>query len=301
MDWQQEVTQTEDTLDEVHNIFADRVYVFTPNNDIIDLPKGATVLDFAYHVHSEVGHRCRGAKVNNAIVNLTYQLNTGEYVEILTRKQSQPSRDWLNPHLGFVKTARAKAKINSWFRKQEQDQLKIKSPVEVTQPVEKALPEIPAIPTVIPQKPTDIEIQGVDNLLTHIANCCQPIPGDAIIGYITQGRGISIHCQDCFNILRLKKAKSERLVEVNWGAAANERYPINLIIEAYNRHNLIKDISNIVANENISIVGLNANVSKKDNIAYVNLTVEIENLPSLDKIITKIKQLPNVLEVKRSS
>ena len=296
MDWQQEVTQTEDSLDEVHNIFADRVYVFTPNNDIIDLPRGASVLDFAYHVHSEVGHRCRGAKVNNSIVNLTYQLKTGESVEILTRKQPSPSRDWLNPHLGFVKTARAKAKINSWFRKQEDDKsLKIKSSIEVIKPVEKIVPKIP----IISKKPTNIEIQGVDNLLTHIANCCQPIPGDTIIGYITQGRGISIHREDCFNIVRIKKAKSERLVEVNWGTMANNRYPVNLIIEAYNRHNLIKDISNIIANENISLMGLNANVSKKDNIAYINLTVEIESLSSLDNIIMKIKQLSNVLKIKR--
>ncbi len=350
MDWQKEVSDTKNELNKIHNIFDDHIYVFTPDNDIIDLPKGATVLDFAYHIHSEVGHRCKGVKVDNKIVNLTYQPKTGELIEILTSKQAQPSRDWLNPHLGFLKTPRAKAKVHHWFKKQDYEihvnlgqelldkklrrhslknininnlankfnfknsddlfaalgcgDIKVGSIVNSTQLESKTLTEKTEIPTTaqtssISSKSSEIEIQGIDNLLTHIANCCQPIPGDQIIGYITQNRGVSVHRQDCFNILRARETKSERLIDVNWGINTTNQYTRNLVIKAFDRYGLVKDISNIIANENTSIVRLNANTNKKDSIARIELTIEIVNLALLDHIVTKIKQLSDVLEIKR--
>ncbi|MCK4608932.1 MAG: bifunctional (p)ppGpp synthetase/guanosine-3',5'-bis(diphosphate) 3'-pyrophosphohydrolase, partial [Gammaproteobacteria bacterium] len=350
MAWQKEVTATDDALDEVQNIFDDRIYVFTPGNDIIEMAKSATVLDFAYHIHSEVGHRCRGAKVDANIVNLSYQLKTGETIEILTNKQPHPSRDWLNPHLGFLKTSRAKAKVHSWFKKQDHDknvafgqdllekelkrlglkninignlanQLKFKTNEDMfaalgggelkttsiigliertTTPATDNETKKPATSAPLTTKTTDIEIQGVDNLLTHLANCCQPIPGDAIIGYITQGRGISIHRQDCSNIVSTKKMHPERLIEIDWGMAASHNYPVNLVIEAFDGHGLVNNISNILSHEAIAIIGLNANVNKKDHMAYVNLSLEIENLALLDQIVAKLKQLPEITKINRA-
>jgi GTP pyrophosphokinase len=350
MDWQKEVTDSKGELNKIHNIFDDRIYVFTPDNEIIDLPKGATVLDFAYHIHSEIGHRCKGAKVNNKIVNLTYQPKTGDLIEILTSNQPHPSHDWLNPHLKFLKTPKARAKIHHWFKKQDREKhinlgqeilekefrrhslvninisslankfnfknsddlfaalgcgdIKIGSIVNTMQPDSKISTEQTEILTTVQtsslsNQSSEIQIQGIDNLLTHIANCCQPIPGDQIIGYITQNRGLSIHRQDCFNILRAKEIKPERLINVNWGANTTNRYMRNLVIKAFDRHGLVKDISNIIANENTPIVRLNAKTSKKDSIAHIELTIEIANLAILDHIVTKIKQLSDVLEIKK--
>ncbi len=269
MDWQQEITQIEDSIDEVQKIFSDRIYVFTPMGDIIDLPQGATVLDFAYQIHSEVGHRCRGAKVDGAIVNLTHCLESGNSVKILTRKESRPSRDWLNPRLGFLNSSRTRTKVRNWFRKQDFEKnivlgqrllekelrrlrikninitdaarklgfkisdelfaalghggIKINSIIHLLeQNLETSVPKA-EIPTLAParsipsKKFSSIEILGVDNLLTHLANCCHPVPGDPIAGYITRGRGVSIHHRNCFNILRAGKQKPERLVDVHWG------------------------------------------------------------------------------------
>jgi GTP pyrophosphokinase len=350
MDWQQEVTQSEDKLNEVNKIFEDRVYVFTPNGDIIDLPQGATPLDFAYQIHSEIGHRCRGAKINGKIVQLTYQLQTGDQVDIITTKIGAPSRDWLNPHLGFIITSRAKSKIHAWFKKQDYDKnvelgqnildrefkrlglrnininniasqfnyknsddffaaiavgyIKLGSIInqislEQKNDEEQLVGKIETKASKV--KPTDIKISGVGNLLTHIANCCHPIPGDPIIGYITQGRGVSIHRQDCPNVIHANPSQQDRLIEVSWGTKTATGYPVDLVIAAYDRPGLIKDISNIIANEKISLVGLNTTTDKSEGMAYTSLTIEINNLDALSKITNKINQLTNVIEVKRKT
>lgn len=350
MDWQKEVTKTEDPLAEINRIFKDRVYVFTPDGDIIDLPQGATPLDFAYHIHSEVGHRCRGAKVNDFIVTLTYPLKTGERIEIITTKQPRPSRDWINPHLGFLKTSRAKAKVRQWFKKQDYEQhvadgqdalerefrrlglkninindlagklnyktsdvllaaigrgeIKLSSITNLVQrettpaPKEEFQVTLPKTAE-IRKKPTDVEIHGVGNLLTRIANCCRPIPGEAIIGYITRGQGVSIHRQNCGNILRVHKTNPEKLIEVSWGEKHIGKYPINLIIEAFDRPGLVKDITDVLAGERVFMTGLNCGTNKKDRTAYINLTIEIDSLELLNSISTKISQLPNVSNVRR--
>ncbi|MCK4869667.1 MAG: GTP diphosphokinase [Gammaproteobacteria bacterium] len=350
MAWQKEVTATEDKLDDVHKIFEDRVYVFTPSGEVIDLPTGATPLDFAYHIHSEVGHRCRGAKINNHIVNLTYKLRTGDRVEIITTKQGRPSRDWLNPHLGFIKTSKAKAKIHQWFKKQNYDknitegqeqlekefkrlglkninishiasslhhkkpeemyaaiatgEIKLSAVINLIQRQDRQAKEDTAPPQVVQpttdNKPSDIEIQGIGSLLTTIAKCCSPIPGDDIIGYITQGRGVSIHKKECPNILRAQNIRAEKLVEVNWGTKSAAKYPVNLAIIAYDRAGLIKDISNLIANEKLNLIGLTSNVDRQEHLATIHLTIEIDGLNSLSKITTKISQLANIIEIKRN-
>lgn len=348
MDWQQEVTQTDETS-ELQEVFADRVYVFTPQGDIIDLAQGATALDFAYQVHSEVGHRCRGAKVGGNIANLTHQLQTGDVVEILTGKEPRPSRDWMNPHFGFLHTSRARAKVHSWFKKQDYDrhvemgqellekeikrlhlknlnltdlahQLKYKTPEElyvglgsgyfkigtVTNLLQREYKELEPEPepeiAVVPKsrgKVSAIIIEGVDNLLTNIANCCQPVPGDEIIGYITQGKGVTIHRQDCFNMLRASAEKPERLLTVNWSDTLTN-YPINLIIEAFDRYGLIKDITNVLTAEKVNLIGLNCGTKREEGMAFISLTVEISNLALLEQIMTKLKQLTDVADVRRA-
>ncbi len=352
MDWQKEVAENDGQAEEKQaRVFDDRVYVFTPTGDVMDLPKGATPLDFAYQVHSEIGHRCRGAKVNNKMVPLTYELKTGESVDILTAKIGQPSRDWLNPHQGYLHTARAKAKVHAWFRKQDLDiniasgqtilekelkrlhlknvdqtkvahKLKYKNSDElyaalgrgdirihaVLQAVQHQLdiPEIPAekakpfvSKTQAAASAADIDIRGVGNLMTNIARCCKPIPGDPITGYITQGRGISIHRQDCPNVLKPSEYTQKRLIEVGWGKDTNESYAVDLIIDAYDRHGLVRDITNLLSTERISILGLNCITDNVRNTAHVNLTVEIDSLNPLSRIITRLGQLPNVNDVKR--
>lgn len=354
LDWQKEVAQDNTIKQEIQTqLFDDRAYVFTPNGAVLDLPKGATPLDFAYHIHSELGNRCRGAKVNSHIVPLTYQLNTGDRVEILTVKSGQPSRDWINPHLNYLKTARAKAKVMQWFRKQDIEKniaagqlelekelkrlglknidientanklhyktkedmlaalgrgdLRINAILQIIQPPSE-LPvsneisiKIETPRTKSSEVATDFDIHGVGNLLTHIARCCKPIPGDPITGYITQGRGISIHRKDCPNILSSSERHQEKLIAVNWGSKILDTYPVDLVINAYERQGLIRDITSLLANENISLLGINSTTNKATNITHISLTIEVNSLAPLSKILAHLNQVPNVYEVKRVS
>ncbi len=296
--WQKEVspdTQSRDSL--YQQIFEDRVYVFTPNGDVLDLALGATPLDFAYHVHTNLGHRCRGAKINGAIAPLTQALKTGDRVEILTTKEGHPSRDWLNPASGYLKTNHARAKVRHWFR---QEILAENVPTGATRP--KALPpeKTEKIETTVTQRDTGsfVTIENIRNLLTKLARCCQPIPGDPILGYITKGSGVTIHHRDCRNVQQALKFRSYRIIAVDWGAAP-QQYPVNLLIEANDRSGLIRDISSILANEHIPILGLNTRVNKLENRAYITLTIEIKNLDVLDNIVNHLHQIPDVIMIKR--
>lgn len=352
MDWQKEVAKTEAAKAEIQTeLFDDRIYVFTPNSQVLDLPKGATPLDFAYQVHSELGHRCRGAKVNGHIVPLTYHLNTGERVEILTVKEGHPSRDWLNPHLNYVTTTRAKAKILQWFRKldydknlaegralvdKEQRRLGIKTieldqaahklnyktghdllaalgrgdlglatlinviaPTTETTPVEEIIkPELGK--SKLSESLTDIDIHGVGNLLTHIALCCKPVPGDAIMGYVTIGRGISIHRRDCPNI-NTKGQNDERIVQVSWGNKIHKHYAVDLAIIAHEDASLIRNLTALLATENIPLHSLINNSKKDSSSLHILITIEVSSTSSLNKILAIINQLPNVYDVRRIS
>lgn len=294
-EWRQETKDASQFIESMKSdVLPERVYVFTPKGDIIDLPQGATPVDLAYYIHTEIGHRCRGAKVNGRLVPLDYKLHTGEQVEILTAKKGGPSRDWLNPQLGYVNTARARDKVRQWFRQQERaenitqgreildkelrrlgleqrpfdeiaklfkyenvdnflaaigygdispQQIAVKLADVSSQPLLFAEPVLP------PPSVVGIQVSGVGDLLTRLAQCCKPVPGDPIIGYITRGTGITVHRRDCTNIKNI--ADSERLIEVQWGGM-REAYPVNIRVEAFDRPGLLRDIATIVADEGIS-------------------------------------------------
>ncbi len=299
MEWQKEVSRDK-ALPTNQDLFADRVYVFTPAGDIIDLPQGSTPLDFAYNIHSEVGHRCKGAKVDGHIVQLTHALNTGDRVEILTTKQPNPSRDWLNPHLGYLKSPRARAKLQHWFRALDEAQEE-KKPQETLEKVEKVVKSEKTIKTESPKRKTkdDIQIVGVGSFLTQMAKCCKPVPGDPIIGYIALGKGVSIHRRDCENVLRVQGKEAQRLVEVEWGTKLSKLYPVDIYLRAFDRHGLLRDITTLLAAEKINLLGIHTGTDKNSNEAHVNLTIEIQSMSLLGKVIDHLKHLPNVLHAER--
>ncbi|MFI4937799.1 MAG: GTP diphosphokinase [Candidatus Berkiellales bacterium] len=320
----------------------DRVYVFTPQGEVVDLPLGSTPLDFAYHIHTELGHRCRGAKVNGAIVPLNHKLTSGEQVDIIATKQGSPSRDWLNPNLGYLKSARARSKVHHWFKRQARDENlvqgkeilerefkrmgldltglgKILSKVgmksgddlyaaigsgdlRVSQVIhafqQEILPEeITPHLSAASITPSEITIQGLGNLLCHFARCCKPIPGDRIIGYITLGRGVSIHRQDCINVF--ERPEEQRLIQVDWGQTRQSVYPVDISIHAYDRQGLLRDITTILSSEKINVIALNTLTTKDDHIARLVLTLEISDFAALMNILNKIGQLPNVISAHR--
>lgn len=353
LEWREEERTATDFVDRFKSeAFQDRVYVLTPQGRIIDLPQGATPLDFAYAVHTEVGHRCRGAKVNGRIVPLTYTLQNGEQVEILTTKQGRPSRDWLNTHLGYLHTSRARSRVRAWFKRQDYEhnlgagrsildrELRRVGISDI--PVEKIADRFRgrqvdeflaalgsgeittgqlahSLGELVPQEDTlrareprtrrkaktggagGFDIQGVGNLMTTTARCCRPVPQDPIIGYITRGRGVTIHRQDCGNILRLQDDDRDRLIAVDWGLPDEAGYQVDILVEAYDRAGLLRDITALLANEKINLSGANTRTDAHDGIAYMNLTLEIADIGQLSRVLTRIGQLQNVISARRKS
>jgi len=324
----------------------DRVYVFTPSGQIVDISQGGTPLDFAYSIHSEVGHRCRGAKVNGRIVNLTTVLKTGDEVEILTTKESRPSRDWMNKNLGFIKSAGTRSKVRNWFNHQDFEQNlldgkaiydRILSKYSIhnanlkdlvvhfkrkdadqffadigrglitsaqilgylqTEPEQDPFRKIKK-ETKPPTSRDEVSIHGVGNLMTQFAQCCKPVPGDSIIGFITLNSGISIHKRSCSNILALPEEKRPRLIEVEWGHQNGSVYPVEITMTAYQRTGLMQDISTILANLKVNLLNINSNTNQAEQMVYTRLTMEIHSVDELVLIIDKLSQLPNVQDVKR--
>ena len=345
MDWRKDVDDASEFIDGMKtDVFQDRVYVFTPKGDIIDLPNGSTPLDFAYHVHTEIGHRCRGAKINGKLVTLDYHLKTGDQVEILTAKQGGPSRDWLNTNLGLVNTQRSRAKIKQWFKKQDWEQNVAQGKVQIDRELRrlgletidanhlsqeyeyKTLDDfyeaigcgdlslgrviarisdltkdreediLAARPTAEAKGSSDsVTVLGLKGMLTSIARCCNPVPGDDIIGYITRGRGATIHRQDCPNILRLK-GDSERIVKVSWGEVRNTT-PVSVEVKAYDRQGLLGDISGILNNESINLSDIS--LKNNHNIVQIKMVLEVNDLVQLSRVLTRIESLQNVIEVHR--
>jgi len=341
LEWRQ-VTDAKEFMNAMKtDVFQDRVYTFTPKGKLIDLPIGATPIDFAYHVHTEIGHRCRGARVNGKLTNLDYQLQNGDRVEILTARRKSPSRDWLNPALGHVKTSRARSKIRQWFRHQDREhniaqgreiverelkrlglehmgheaisklfnyekldnfhaavgfgdinsqQIASKIASTHTREDKKKLVAPPSSAQTI----EGIQVRGTGNLLTRPARCCHPLPGHDIIGYVTRGRGVTIHRRDCPNILRLQD--TERLIEADWGPQS-PTVPVTIYIVAYDRTRLLTEISGIIGDEDINISALKQN--REDNISTLYTTIEINDFAQLSRILTKIEHLPNVIEARR--
>ncbi len=352
LEWGEEEARAEDFIDRFKaEVFEDRVYVISPRGDVIDLPRGATPLDYAYHVHSDIGHRCRGAKVNGRIVPLTYELKSGEQVEILTGRTSKPSRDWLNPSLGYLKSSRARSKVRAWFRQQDQEhnigvgravlerelhRLGVQD-VSLERLAQKSrypkvddflaaigrnditgsqianllsdhvLPRQEAeVATLTPSAPSkaegtgeDVSIYGVGNLLTRLARCCRPAPGDPIVGFITRGQGVTIHRRDCPNLARLSEQEGERLIEVSWTRRSERYYPVDIQIDAVDRQGLLRDVSAVLSNEKINVLGVNTRTDPRDHRARMTLTMEIRDVAQMSRLMDRLASLRNVLDVRR--
>jgi GTP pyrophosphokinase len=343
VEWQRELTDAGEFVDAMKtDIFQDRVYTFTPEGDIIDLAAGSTPIDFAYHIHTEVGHRCRGAKVNDRWVGLDYHLKTGDRVEIITDKQASPSRDWLNPALGYVKTSRARSKIRRWFRRQDREKnlvqgrevverelkhlgmehlghkrvaelFEFDSPLDFHAAVgfgdinsqqiaskiaqlsaEEERQLLPAAPPSLPESVEGIQVQGTGGLMSRLARCCSPLPGEDIIGYVTRGSGVTVHRPDCLNVLRVDDR--DRLIEVDWGSE-RQTVPVAIHIKAYDRTGLLHEIAGVISSEKINMSAVN--VSREKNIANLYITLEISDIAQLSRILTKIESLSNVIEARR--
>jgi GTP pyrophosphokinase len=327
------------------DFFQDRVYVFTPKGQVLDLPAGATPIDFAYYIHTEIGHRCRGAKVNGNWVPLDYELKTSDQVEIMTSKQAGPSRDWLNPTLGYVRTSRARSKIRQWFRRQDRDQnitmgwsmleremkrlgfadmsheevgalMGYDDPDDFLAAIgfgdihtaqiasrvleakrkkeEKETEELPLSPLPDTSAPT-VKVMGTGGLLTRLAKCCNPIPYQPIIGYVTRGKGITVHRRECTNALNVPDP--ERLIEVSWGRE-RRTFPVQVAVRAFNRTGLLHDISGILTREDVNIVSVGVG-KKNENPVTLHFTMEITDITQLTRLLAKISNVTNVIEARR--
>lgn len=341
-DWHQDVSDPREFVDSLKtDVFPERVYVFTPKGDIVDLPSGATPLDLAYHIHTEIGDHCRGSKVDGRLVSLDYTLRTGEQVEILTSRKGGPSRDWLNANLGYLTTARARQKVRQWFRRQEREQnisqgreilerelkrLGIEqqsfeeiarlfkysrvedflaaigygdiSPIQIANKIDDAAAKKPELKiTPLPQGRTDFRVTGVGDLLTRLAGCCSPVPGDEIVGFITRGKGITIHRGDCSTLRHI--AETERLIPVSWGPI-RQVYPVVIHIEAFDRSGLLRDIASAVSDAGISMSAANV-TTHHDQTATIVATLGVSSIAQLSQVMSKLESIRDVVEVHRQT
>ncbi|MDE3211055.1 MAG: bifunctional (p)ppGpp synthetase/guanosine-3',5'-bis(diphosphate) 3'-pyrophosphohydrolase [Pseudomonadota bacterium] len=329
-------------------LLEDRVYLLTPKGEVFDLARGATVLDFAYVVHTEVGHRCRGAKVNGRIVPLTFQPQSGDRVEILTTKLGEPSRDWLSPHHGYLHTARAKDKVRAWFRRiahdanlaagrgmferelkrlglsstdvsrlpahfhlQTQDELLVALALgEITSGQiarvlqEAAQPAAPLVPELSPARAPALDhgaltIDGVGNLLTTLARCCQPLPGDPVRGFITRGRGVSVHRADCASLARLARRDPDRVIEVSWGSVASQAYEVDIELRGYDRKELQKDVTSVISNAAAHIIASSSRLQAQTGEVTMRFTLRVRDFEQLSTLLAKLLALPNVVDARR--
>ena len=338
-----------DSLDRMRaELFEDRVYALSPRGEVVDLPKGATPLDYAYHVHTDLGHRCRGAKINDQIVPLTYVLNNGDTVEIITTKQPQPSRDWLAPSLGFLASPRSRAKVRAWFRKQDEGQ----NIVQGRQMLERELQRLAMNSITLPELLTElhlpnadalyqalgegelsvaqitgavqrrarheeltdklirkpivskpvhgISIDGVGDLLSNFAKCCRPVPPEMISGYITVGRGISIHRSNCPSFKHLLEKNPERVIPVDWGSSVGQEFAVDIVVSAYDRHGLVRDISSVLTDAKLSIQAMNT-LTQRDGVADMQLRIVVHNIEELTGVMGRIQGLASVISVRRRS
>lgn len=332
-------------LEDFHTeLFSDRVFILTPKGRVIDLVKGATPIDFAYAIHTDIGHRCQGAKVNGAIVPLNYELHNGEQVEVLTGKEARPRMNWLNESFGYIKSARTRQKINHWFRQQDHDN-NHKEGLEILER-EKHLLNLPALKaedlvktfgkqnerdflialgrgdispkqladTLIrsrtkeirfrtikkKEKPrvSDIVVRGVEDLYTQTAQCCQPVFGDDIVGYITQGRGISVHRTDCSNITNMPDEQKNRLIEVSWGMNSTD-YAADILVSGYNQPGLLRDIADVLARQQINIISINTRPTHDSEFSLFEITIQISDTLQLADALERLMQLASVTDAQR--
>ncbi len=347
LEWQRDMSQAEEFVESVKkDLFQDQVFVYTPKGEIKEMPAGATPVDFAYRVHTELGHKCVGAKVNGRLVPLNQQLKTGDIVEIMSGKNSRgPSRDWLNPNLGYTKTGHSREKIRQWFKRQEREEniergreiiekelrrmnlslaecqdevLKIFKyeslddflaalgyggvssahiPARLAPLVHRDEEELPApSPGPAPRVySSSVQVLGTGDLLTQIARCCNPVPGDPILGYVTRSRGVTVHREDCYNVLH--EGEKERLVDVEWGRT-EQMYPVAVHIEAWDRVGLLRDVSTMVADEKVNMVGVRTQ-ENADRTVEVFLTLETSGVAQLSRMMTRLESIRGVIAVTR--
>ncbi|MEM8593975.1 MAG: bifunctional (p)ppGpp synthetase/guanosine-3',5'-bis(diphosphate) 3'-pyrophosphohydrolase [Pseudomonadota bacterium] len=361
LNWFRQAVESYETEDAL-NVFADelnkglkdnRIYTFTPKGHVVELPKGSTPLDFAYHVHTEVGHGCRGAKVNGRIVPLSYQLQTSDRVEVIVEKGGEPNNEWLRSELGYIYTTRAKLKIRTWFRQQNGQkreqvgrkllereikrlslnhinlkllalQLGLNSVSElhanlgagdigIKQVLSQAqemldlgqeieadtLPLVNNTPSVLSEA-LNVDVQGTGNYLSSIAECCKPLPGDVIRGYVTQGRGVSIHRSDCQQFLRLQRKSPERIMDVSLGKQQTGRFVTDVFIEAYDRTGLIRDISTLLANEHVNVRSLQTHTLEKEGLVHMTVCIELRDFEHLSIVLARLSRLSNVMHATRA-
>ena len=337
-----------DFLDRVRvELFQDRIYVVSPKGEIVDVPVGGTPLDFAYQVHTDLGHRTRGAKVNGRMVPLDYRLKNSETVEIITSKISQPSRDWLSAQSGFLASPRHRNKVRAWFRKQNEAQNKVEGRAMLERELQRLGLKSPPMPELLRELELDsteglhealglgeisgaqlagamqrllhtrdsrveharapssgraapeLAVQGIGDLLSTYARCCKPVPPEPIVGYITVGRGVSIHSQSCANLARLKVKSPARVLAVDWGQTGSGEFPVDIEVQAFDRRGLVRDVSAALADEKISIQGMTTVTDKHDNVAHMRIGISISGLPQLSKVLSRIAQLPNIVSARR--
>ncbi len=344
-----------DFVDRVRSeIFEDRVYVISPHGDVIDLPLGATPVDFAYHVHTEIGQHCRGARVDDRMVPLNYQLENGQRVEIITAKNAHPSRDWLIPQLGYLASGRARSKVRAWFRAQNKAQSRKQGRAMLERELQRLgvrdmpLPDLAKLlrcgnpddlylavgrgditlanvanaiqknltadsdmtPEQLVRAPRrkrkvrgSIDIDGVGDLMSHTARCCRPVPPEPVAGYITLGRGVSIHKNDCANLLRLRQTNRDRVIDVSWqeGSKDENTYPAAITIRAYDRTGLIRDISGVLADERVTVLEMSSMSDRSLGSADLHLLIAAHGLDELSRVMHRVSTLPNIVSVKRDT
>jgi GTP pyrophosphokinase len=353
LSWQEDVKDNSSLAADIRSqVFEDRVYVFTPKGDVIDLPAGCTPLDFAYYIHSQVGHCCIGAKVDGRIVPFTYRLQNGEQVEVVTAKQPNPKRAWLNPSLGYLNSPRSRSKVQHYFKQLDkgkyqklgQEQLEaglaaidmklsdvrkvvkqfnvhqlddllaaigagdiklsqVVKALQGRQHVKEKSTEFVAKhpPLVQGEMQSEISVEGVGNLLTHMAGCCQPIPGDRILGFITHGRGISVHRYDCEQLEHLLLQQGERAIEVSWGSGIATGYTLDLQLYCLDSSSLIHDITNLLLTEKTKLLNITSQWNKSAQLLQVELRIEVESLDKVSRLLQQLQQLSAVVSARRSS
>ncbi|WP_238538453.1 RelA/SpoT family protein [Nitrolancea hollandica] len=346
MDWRDEVVDAQEFVESLKSdVFQEMIYVFTPRGDIIELPAGATPVDFAYRIHTEVGHQCVGAKVNNHLVPLNYKLQNGQVVQIMTSKTKVgPSRDWLMSSSGYITTASAREKVRQWFRRQEREENisqgrdileKELRRIGVEVKLDEILKHFPQYQktddflaavgygAVSPQQissrlvetterqvlttppkssasaiPPSLRVLGVGDLYTRLASCCKPVYGDAIVGYVTRGRGITVHRADCYNAMHVDE--TERLIQVSWGDEQRQYYPVQARLEAWDRVGLLRDITTCVADEKVNMLSVLTNVHD-DRTVTVLMTLEVDGIKQLSRILQKLEGIRDVYDVRREA
>jgi len=351
LDWKDAVADAGEWLQQFKSsLFTDTIYVLTPQGRVVDLPRGATPVDFAYAVHTSLGHRCRGARVDGTMVPLNYALKSGQQVEIVAVKQGGPSRDWLNPDLGYVHSRHARTKVRQWFKAQQLEETIAQGRSMVdrelaragmtalnleavaseagfaklddffaavaraefnTRQVQAAIQAVvkpgAAAPAaeepVLPRESkaagagSGILIVGVDRLMTGLARCCKPAPPDPIVGFVTRGKGISIHRQICPNVARMKQRQPERLISADWGARRDEVFPVDVVVDAMDRQGLLRDLSEIFTREKINVTAVNT--LTRNLQARMAFTLEVPDLDQLKRALALVREVPGVLSAGR--